>query len=196
MTEVSILLNKENNQTDSPVVSKRRRTLKRLVADLPQKHIVRAGKIMGLVFYALDLRHRRIVSANLQFAFPEFSPKRIRRLSIDVFQNLGITFFEICQMAFLSKEDILNKFRIRGEDILRSELKTGRGLIMISAHFGNWELAVQYVGCYFGISIVGIAKKVRFKPLDRWINRFRMRFGNRVIYKKGAAEEMRALLEE
>ena len=184
-------LNNEKKQSHFSAVTNRRGSLKGLVADLPQKYIVRTGKILGTLLYVLDLRHRRIVRANLQFAYPELSHDRVRRLSKRVFRNLGITFFEICQMAFLSKEDILNKFRIRGEEILWSELKKGRGLIIISAHFGNWELALQFIGCYFGISIVSVVKKVRFKPLDRWINRFRSRFGNKIVYKKGAAQEMR-----
>jgi len=187
-------LNNEKKQSHFPAGAHSRRSLRGFIADLPQKYIVRTGKILGTLFYVLDLRHRRIVRANLQFAYPELSRDRVRRLSKCVFQNLGITFFEICQMAFLSKEDILNKFRIRGEEILWRELKKGRGLIIISAHFGNWELAHQFIGCYFGISIVGVAKKIRFKPLDDWINRFRTRFGNKIVYKKGSAEEMRHAL--
>lgn len=181
----------QNKQIPSPAATERRRSLKRFIADLPQKHIVRAGKVLGILYYALDLPHRRIVRANLEFAFPELSRERIRRRSKAVFQNLGIAFVEICQMMFLSREDILHKFEIRGEEILWTELKKGRGLIIISAHFGNWELAHQFIGCYFGISIVGVVKKIRFKPLDRWLNRFRTRFGNRTVYKKGATEEMR-----
>jgi len=189
--EEKMPLNKEKKQSQSPPVTNSRRSLRSLIADLPQKHIVHAGKFLGTLIYVLDLRHRRIVRANLQFAYPELSQNRVRRLSKHVFQNIGITFFEICQMAFLTKEDILNKFRIRGEEILWDELKKGRGAIIISAHFGNWELAPQFLGCYFGISIIGIVKRVRFKPLDRWVNRFRTRFGNKIVYRKGAAEEMR-----
>ena len=187
-------LNNEKEQSHFPAVTNRRGSLRGLIADFPQKYIFRAGKILGTILYVLDLRHRRIVRANLQFAFPELSPARVRRLAKSVFQNLGVTFFEICQMAFLSKEDMLNKFRIRGEEILWSELKKGRGLIIISAHFGNWELALQFIGCYFGISIMGVVKRVRFKPLNQWINRFRTRFGNKTVYNKGATDEMRQAL--
>ena len=120
-------------------------TLTAFIASIPQKHIASIGKILGMLVYFVDLRHRRIVRRNLQFVHPEWSLDRIQKLSKRVFENLGVTLLEICQMTSFSREDILRKVRIRGKDNLLNAIKNPKGVILISAHIGNWEMAHQTI---------------------------------------------------
>ena len=98
-----------------------------LVANIPQKHIARVGRLLGMFVYIVDLRHRRIVRRNLQFTHPEWSRESIQRSSKRVFQNIGITFLEICQMTCFSREDVLRQLRIRGEENLLNAIRNPRG---------------------------------------------------------------------
>jgi KDO2-lipid IV(A) lauroyltransferase len=130
------------------------------------------------------------VKRNLQFCYPEWSKSHIDDISKKIFQNAGITLLEVLQFPLISRDDLLNMFRIKGEEHLAAALELGKGVIIISGHLGNWEVGPQFLSCYFGKSLTGIARKTRFAWLDACLYRLRTRFGNRIIYKKGALRSM------
>jgi KDO2-lipid IV(A) lauroyltransferase len=171
-------------------------TLKGLIASIPQKHIAGVGGAVGMLAYIMDRRHRRIVRRNLQFTHPEWSRESIRKLSKRVFQNIGITFLEICQMTCFSREDVLRKVRIRGEENLLKAIRSPKGVIMISAHLGNWEMAPLLVSCYLQKPLVLVARQIQSKTLGHWIHRLRVRFGNIVLDKKRALPKMARTLRK
>jgi KDO2-lipid IV(A) lauroyltransferase len=149
---------------------------------------------LGKLLYVVDAPHRRIVYRNLQFTHPEWSALYIQQSSKQIFQNFGITILEIIQMSFFSRDNFLGRIRLVGEEHLYRALEKNKGLVIFSAHLGNWEVGLQYLNCYLNLPITGVAKKIRFKPLDRLVNRLRCRFGNRIIDKKGAFSEMQQIL--
>jgi KDO2-lipid IV(A) lauroyltransferase len=144
--------------------------------------------------YIVDRRHQRIVKRNLKFIYPEWSWDRIQRVSKRVFQNMAITLLEICQMTCLSREDILRKVRIRGKDNLLYGMKSPKGLILISAHLGNWEMAHIFASCYVRTPLVLVARKIRPKALNQWVHGLRTRFGSVVLDKAGALPKMARIL--
>jgi KDO2-lipid IV(A) lauroyltransferase len=167
-----------------------RSALVSFIAGIPHRHIAYAGKLLGMLGYILDRRHQRIVKRNLKFIYPDWPRDRIRELSKDVFQNMAMTLFEICQMTCFSREDILRKVRIRGKDNLLNAMKSPKGLILISAHLGNWEMAHIFASCYLQTPLVLVARKIQPKALNQWVRRLRTRFGSVVLDKAGALRKM------
>ena len=164
---------------------------KHFIAKISRKHIIRLGKLIGHLIYYTDVPHRRIVRRNLAFAYPEWSPMEIKRISRSFFQNLGITFLEIIQLTVLSREDLLKMVRVVGLEKLERAQQGKKGLIIVSGHLGSWELGLLYICCILEKPSLGVAKKIRFAPLDQRIRRLRTRFGLKIVYKKGALPEMR-----
>lgn len=148
-----------------------------------------------MVAYFLDSRHRRIVKRNLHFAHPQWPPNRIRRLAKRVFQSVGVTFAEICQMTCFSTEDIVRRVRIKGEENLLSCMKSPKGVILISAHLGNWEMAHLSASCYLQKPLVLVARRIEWQRLDRWMNNLRSRFGSVVLDKRHALGRMARALK-
>jgi KDO2-lipid IV(A) lauroyltransferase len=166
------------------------------ISKIPHNYIVRAGKLLGTFIYILDRQHRRIVQRNLGFVYPEWSKEYVQRFSRRVFQNIGITFLEICQMTCFSREDILSRVRVRGHENLLNAAKGPQGGIMISAHLGNWEMIPQFYPCYLRKPLGLVFKRVPPKVLNRWVYRFRTQFGNIAVYKKGAMSTMVRLVPQ
>ncbi len=158
--------------------------------------IVLSGKLLGTIAYGLDLRHCRITKRNLGFAFPQWPKSAIKDISCKVFQNLGVTFLEIVQMFFLSRRDILDKVKVRNSGYIESVLDHPGGVILISAHMGNWEMAHVFASAFFNRPVTLVARALDLKILDRWINAIRSKFGNRVWYKKGAMSHMARTLRK
>jgi len=160
-------------------------SIKTFIVNMPKKYVVKMGNILGMSAYLIDRRHRRIVKRNLKFTHPEWSWSKINRLAIKTYQNIGITILEVLQMTCFSKEDILNKVRIKGKANLFNTIKNPKGVIMISAHIGNWEMCHLFLSCYLQKSQVVVAQK---QPIiiERIINKLRTSTGNTIIKKKGA----------
>jgi KDO2-lipid IV(A) lauroyltransferase len=127
-------------------------------------------------------------------AFPDWSQEKIRQTSKRVFQHLAATFVEICQLATYSKSDVVDRVIVVGAKRWRHALDNRQGLIIVSAHLGNWEFGMQFAACFMQKPALGVAKRIRFKPLSQWVHNLRTRFGTSIIHKKGALPDMRQAL--
>jgi KDO2-lipid IV(A) lauroyltransferase len=174
----------------------KRGSLTNFIARIPKGYITGLGKIVGHFLYYFDLPHRRIVRRNLQFIHPEWSRNQIQNLAKRIFQHLGITILEFLQMAYLSHEELIRNVQIERQEILAEALANQRGVVLISAHLGNWETAWQVCPSFFQRQITGVAKKLRNVQLNQLIHTRRTRFGNRILYKKGALPDMMKTLRQ
>jgi KDO2-lipid IV(A) lauroyltransferase len=170
--------------------------LKSFIAQIPNAYLLFFGKILGNLLYYLAVPQRRIVNRNLRFSLVDSSPQQIQCSGKQIFQHFGITILELLQMAYLSKQELVSKVRIEGLEILIEALKKQKGVVVVTAHLGNYELASQVVPCLLGLQMASVAKKMRNARLNRVIHNLRTRFGNKVIYKKGALPEMMQTLRQ
>ncbi len=166
------------------------------IASVSHRRIASIGRVLGMLMYGIDLRHRRIVRRNLKFVYPEWSSERVKKISRRIFQNLGITILEICQMTCFSSHDILDKVKIRGEEHLFNAMHNNKGTILITAHLGNWEIVPLFWPLYFKTPLTVVARQIQNKIINRCIHGLRTRFGSRVIYKDVALPEMTRTLRQ
>ncbi len=166
------------------------------IARIPANFISHVGKLLGIIAYALDSRHRRIVRRNLTFTHPDLALEEIREMSLRVFQNFYIHILSIFQVICFSRGDILRKVRIRGKEHFLKALKNPYGRIFISGHLGHWEMVTLVIACYFSQPVVTIARPLQSKTLDMLISHLRTRFGNSVVDKKGAFRKMVRVLRQ
>jgi KDO2-lipid IV(A) lauroyltransferase len=168
--------------------------LKGLIARIPKRYVISLGKLLGGILLLVDVHDRRLVLRNLRFIHSDFSQDQIRQLCRRIFQHLGITFLETCQIATLSREDILARVRVLGEEHLLRALRQNKGVVAITAHLGNWEMALQIASCHYESPVTTVVRKAPFARLDRWLTHFRTRFGARVIPQEDALRDMMKIL--
>jgi KDO2-lipid IV(A) lauroyltransferase len=99
--------------------------------------------------------------------------------------NFGITLVEMLQCTFMSHEEVLNALRVEGEENFNKAFKSNRGIVIVSAHMGNWEVGLHITN-YYGKPMLGVAAKTRYGWADILLSRSRNRLGNTIIDKKGA----------
>lgn len=185
-----------NDSADCRDENTRRSAWQTFLAGIPQRKIERLGRVLGWLIYHVDARHRRIVRRNLRFAFPQWQWERVLKTSRHVFQNFGVTALEIIQSSCFTLEELTAKVvTVQGSEN-RKYLSNPNGVVIVSAHLGNWEIAVQYISSFTDTPFAAVARKIRFKPLERWVFRLRTRFGGELIDKKGAAADMRRALRQ
>ena len=156
---------------------------------MKRKLTISFGKLFGILVYVVAAHQRRLVGRNLRFCYPEWNDDQVRKLTRRVFQNFGITFVEVCQSAFMSQDQLSRIYKVNGEDILKNALKTNHGILIVTAHIGNWEVAQHYMQ-NFDKPFSVVATKMKQAWANRLLDHLRSRFGNAVIDKKGGLPQI------
>ncbi len=139
--------------------------------------------IGDFVHYVMGLR-RELVYRNIGISFPEKSPAEIRSIAMRVYRNMAVTLIEVLRFPLVrSREDAAKLVDMDvdvGEFMRRTE-NGQKGAVIVSGHFGNWEL----MALAFGIlakPVTIIVKRLSNDLVDRRMNELRTLRGNSVIY--------------
>jgi len=168
-----------------------------LLAALPLRIALRVGEFGALLAYLLDLPHRRIGMRNLAIAFPERTLRERRGILRRSFLNLGRMAAELAHLPRLSAEQLRDMVRFEDEAWWREAVGWERstGVLVLSGHFGNWELLVYAHGMR-GHPVHMVHRAIANPLVDRWLNALRARAGTHMIRKsEGAGGVLRALRE-
>jgi KDO2-lipid IV(A) lauroyltransferase len=167
--------------------------LDRLMARLPEATAYRLGERMGRLVHRLDRRHREIAWDNLRRAFPERSAGEIEALTRAVFVNLGLTAVDVARSERLFRPGGDACLVLEGIDRLRAARERGRGVILITAHFGPWELLPPVAALYYE-PIHVVARPLDNPRLDGYLTALRERGGNRVLAKRDSGRTILRVL--
>ena len=141
----------------------------------------RLALLVAMIFYYIAPIRKSTVIENLKIAFPEYPDEKIKDISFDVYKSFSIFFIEILVFPKLKRNKIESELEFSDPDLVIKKFNEGKGLIILSAHFGNWELIPPAIGVRLGLNGLTIVKPLRNPHVDRWMNNLRTRFGNEVI---------------
>jgi KDO2-lipid IV(A) lauroyltransferase len=163
--------------------------LRGVVALLPHAVVRGLGATLGLMFYVVDAKHRRVAVTNLAQAFPTRSPHEVRRITRHMFKHFGRLLFEILKFSTLSHARMLERVEFEGEERARLAYSQGRGVLFFTGHFGFWELHAVVHGLQ--LRPIGVLARALDNPrLNRLLEDVRGRTGNSVIYRQGAVRRV------
>jgi len=157
------------------------RGLFRAMGEMPLSWTVRAGNLCGDLWWALDRQRRKVALDNLRLAFGGVkSESVIEQLARRVFRNLGRIIFEVAWSTNVDPKRFRRHTAMIGMDHYRRAIDKGRGVLLMMAHYGNWELLI-YVGAITNHPVGVVYRRLDFKPLDRFFREYRSRMGARLI---------------
>jgi KDO2-lipid IV(A) lauroyltransferase len=137
--------------------------------------------VLGLfhhIGYGLGIR-REVASIQLKKVYPTWPQERINEVLKGLYRQMGLNIIEEYLMSDAELERISE---IQGREHVDEALAMGRGAILATAHFGNWEAA--RILPLKGIPLSVIAKKQRNTLFDDYTNAIRERSGLHVIDMK------------
>ncbi len=134
-----------------------------------------------LVFAGTVLRIRlKDTKKHISYAFPEYSKKEINELVIKVYKHVGRT---AAETYFSNPYDFYQNTEVVGFENMMEAYSKNRGVILLAAHLGNWELAGRYLA-YKGLPVCAIAKRQRNRLFDAFMNKIRVGSGVEIIFNK------------
>ncbi len=160
------------------------------IGHLPIALACRLGAVLGRLAYTVDRGHRKRAIENLTMAFgDEKGQAEIALIARRVYENLGINAMELMRIPWLTGEKLSGYVDTTDFEKADRIVKDGRGLMVCTAHFGNWELlAASYGLTRRAFEIV--ARKLDNPSVEDFVKWVRTRPGNRVIDKKGSMREL------
>ena len=114
--------------------------LLRLICLLPHRLALATGRVIGRIAHAVGGSRRAIVRRNVELCFPELSPVERDALAYEHFKALGMTLIEMGLGRWASDRHLLSITKLHGIEHVREALDSGRGVILLSAHFTTLEI--------------------------------------------------------
>jgi KDO2-lipid IV(A) lauroyltransferase len=151
------------------------------------------GRGMGWLAYRVARRERKKALANIAIAFPEWNETQRVETIKAMFRHFGMLLFEI---AWLPNMDVALRDRltvVEGAEPVLELMDAGRGVVVFTAHCGNWEWMSYAVGL-FGRPTTVLQRERSAPEMNRYITELRARSGVRTI-DRGSASAGRELIQ-
>lgn len=167
--------------------------LRGLLAVMRRLGLTRAARLGASIATAgyrpLGVR-RDVVERQLRFAFPALSDDEIERLAAAAYAHLGRVVVEAALLPLRGRGHVLELFE-EPENWAAVERAhaAGTGVLFVTGHLGNWELAGAYVAAR-GVPVDAIARHMANPLFDDYLTRTRERIGMRVIHDERAVSQV------
>ena len=159
------------------------------LALLPREAARRTLRGAAKAAFQLLPRRRRILQKNLAEAFPGKSRAEVEAIAAQSIDGFASSLVDFLETGRSSREDLLSRVAVVGQENLAFARARGKGVFLLSAHFGSWEIGALVAGL-LGEPISPVARPLDNPLLERELDRLRRRFGNRPIAKREAAKEL------
>ena len=149
-------------------------------AVLPEVLADRAGAGLGWVVARVGRPRWTVVRDHLRRAFPEADEGWRRDVGRRCYVHLGAEAVAVFRLAGMGRRRVRERTRVTGLEVVEAAVREGRGVILLSAHLGNWEVGgAALVARGFPIDVV-VARQ-RNQRFDRYLTRSRERLGFGII---------------
>ena len=148
-----------------------------------------------LAYRPLGIR-RATVEAHLRRSFPDRDEGWVRRTAAASYAHLAREGLSLLRLYRLGVDDVLRETQVsQGLEAVREAVDAGRGVVLVTGHFGNWEIGGAALAAR-GIPLDVVVQRQANRRFDALINDARRRLGMRVIYRGRATRDaLRALRE-
>lgn len=112
------------------------------------------------------------------------SDERAKQIAADSLHRFGRMVIEVMRFPLLNEKTIHEQVQVEGLEYLETAYAEGKGVIMATGHYGNWELLGATVALH-GYPMLSITRKQNNSHMDKAINEFREMVGQQVTYNRG-----------
>ena len=166
-------------------------TLKFLIFILPSSLQKMLAKFLAFAFMKLKKKRFHVVMTNLDLAFGETKTKEEK---LEIAKKCYYNFAKYLGINFIlnqntTKQKILEQVVFKNEHFLLDAMKSGRPIIVTTAHFGQWEIFPLAVAAHFGPSSV-LGRKLDSSVMDKILRANRAQFDVELIDKDGGAKDI------
>ncbi|MEK1905169.1 MAG: lysophospholipid acyltransferase [Pseudomonas sp.] len=151
----------------------------RLFALLPWRAVQAVGSTIGWLMWKLPNSSREVVRINLAKCFPELDAAERERLVGRTLRDIGKTLTEsACAWIWPAQKTLKLIREVEGLEVMQAALTSGKGVVAVASHLGNWEVLNHYF-CSLCKPVI-FYRPPKLKAVDELLQKQRVQMGNRV----------------
>jgi KDO2-lipid IV(A) lauroyltransferase len=154
-----------------------------IVGKIPWRLRQRIGYALGWCIGALPFRETRI--ARLQFSLFAPTSESAGSATRKIFGHCAATVLESCAVEPMINE-VPSRIACSDWDMVHSLLGQGKGLVALTAHYGNWELLAAYVAAQ-NIPLTVVGRQTRQSFFHTEIARIRKSYGVKTVWRESTS---------
>lgn len=155
------------------------------ISALPKGAAISFGENLGAFLSYLLPKRKKLIAENLNMAFPHLSRAEKDEIGRKVWKNLGRTAVEFVRLPPLDKENLDRFIRWEGAENVEEALSAGKGLVLVTSHFTNWEISGTAAQARFG-RMLAIARPMKNPLVEAWVQTKRTAGGNKIALHRNA----------
>jgi len=148
----------------------------------------RGAKLTNLVI-RFDKKHRNQTIANLALAFPEKSQAERDQIGKDMVNHFGYIIADFVRSPIRTDEELTASTTVEGREILDRLIAEKKGILLVSAHLGNWERFGQWIPLQ-GVTGSGVARNANDDEITERVTKIRGERGLNILSRGNAAREI------
>ena len=164
------------------------------MARLPLPLVLLKGRCWGGLFNVFGVRQRRRADAHLAQCFPDMAPAARRAIRRRMFANLGMNAAEMLRWMGGAGGELERRVQAEGLEHLESARARGRGVVVLTAHVGNWDLMGLWAASRFPLTI--ISKEIRNAAVNRFWMEKRASAGLHIVLARRSYRDCLAALKK
>ncbi len=145
---------------------------------------------LSYILFSINKKHRKIAKANLDLAYEDtISEDEKNEIIKGCYKNLVYTLADFIRNQGATKEEVLSKVTFKNESFLTKLIKENRKIIIMTAHYGNWELLSLAIAAKLTpLSVVG--RDLESNVMNKILTKNREQFDVELLSKTGAMKGM------
>jgi len=152
-----------------------------LVRYLPYSLVLNFFRSLGIIVWLADPFHRKVARIQIQAAL---GLTHVLPIVLKVFMNQVEIVVDTIRYAFMSDEEIRSRIVVEGKEHMDEALSSGRGIMMITGHIGNWEI-LGHIPKVLGAQFCIMADVRKDPKLEAIVNDIRVRCGATILPPTG-----------
>lgn len=165
------------------------------VQTLPLRYCERLASLLGFFAHNILRIRRQITLDNLSHSMPQLSPAQRSNIARDMWTHLFMMLFEVAHARRrMHRTNWRDYIDFDNQQRLVSLMLNERSTVLVSAHFGNFEIA-GYIAGLLGFPTYTIARALDNSYLDKYLKTFRAAKGQYIVDKDGAAFDVDHVLK-
>lgn len=158
-----------------------------IIRILPLRLVYAIAKFMGYLGYRIAGKQRKIALESLSYAFGnQKSVKERKHIAQECFINMAKGALELLYLMDKTSR-VKKRVFIRGKENLDQALAKGKGIIALTAHFGNFPLMLIRLA-QEGYQVSGIMKPMHDEKIENYFYNRRIKMGIKTIYSQPRKE--------
>lgn len=160
-----------------------------MITRLPYQVSLIMCKVLAVLHYIIDARHRKRTLHNLRITM-NLRGRKAREFALKTYLHLGEVLAEtVYLLPRLTPDNFRNYIEIENEHYVQEALSGGKGAVLVGGHIGNWEIIGVTTAMLAG-KLYSVARLTGNERVDGMVKDLRTRFGQEIIPKKGAMKSL------